>query len=68
MRYKTFPMVESHADARCFNCNGALNGKVQHEHYAFGNGEFSQYCDECRRRTWYDLKDGGRDPVEEGEG
>jgi coproporphyrinogen III oxidase len=53
---RTFPVIESHSKAWCFNCGGDLTGDYWCDSgNAPGHGQFRQDCEKCQMSTWYDL-------------
>ena len=49
-----YPQYRTHTDARCFNCGGALDGKLK-DTDAPSAGRWAQRCADCDMSTWYDI-------------
>lgn len=49
-----WPRYASHNEAKCFMCDGALEGYPRKTWYD-GNGAWEQRCARCSLTTWYDV-------------
>lgn len=53
--FGSFPTYKELSAARCCQCGHPLDGRPVWENYPAGRGAYSQKCNACNLRTYYDI-------------